>query len=92
MVTVILAAREPLWVSFGKIDTHRPVKGSPTCGMARTDNGIVAGQVSSRFLSWTSVGVGIVVINVIALLRTVIWWVSPPACRWLDKVCAMMDT
>lgn len=92
MVTVILAARQPLRVSFGNIYAHRPVKGSPTCGMAWPDNGIVAGQVTSRFFAWTSVGVGIVVINIITLFRTVIWWVSPPACRWLDSVCAMVDT
>lgn len=92
MVTVILGARQPLRVSLGKIYTHWPVKGSPTCGMARPSNGIVAGQVSSRFFARTSVGVGIIVINVITLLRTVIWWVSPSACRWLDSVCAMMDT
>jgi hypothetical protein len=91
MVTVLLAARQPLRVSFGKIYTHWPVKGGPACGMARPDNGIVAGQVSSRFFAWTSVGVGIVVINVITLLGAIIWWVSPSACRGLDTVRTMMS-
>lgn len=92
MVAVVLAARQPLRVFLGKIHTHRPVNGRPTRGMARPNNGIVSGQVSSCFFPWTRVRIGIVVVNVIALFGSVIRWMSPLTSRWVNPVCAMMDT
>lgn len=89
MVTVVFAARQPLRVVLTEVDTHRPVQRRPTRGMAGPGNRVVTRQVSSRFLAWASIGVGIVVINVIALLGTVVWWMAPPACRWLNTVCPM---
>ena len=84
MLTAVFAAHQPFRVVMSEVDTHRPVGGTAGPG-----NGIVTRQVSSRFLAWASIGVGIVVINVIALLGTVVWWMAPPACRWLNSVWAM---